>query len=194
MIIYRETKTKYLEDVDSNILKNKLTDSFLRLTGSVPSDQYVWADEYRAFAQAIQKTSIEDQVEVAIEYHISAAGRFRIDVLMAGNDGVTDNGLIVELKAWDKADVSDAPEMVFAPVAGGSIKQHPCVQARKYKGMILRFNQDVKAQNIQIHSSAYLFNLHRRNPEPLEDIRYQQALIDAKLFLANDVTGFRQYI
>ena len=48
MIIYRETKTKYLEDVDSNILKNKLTDSFLRLTGSVPSDQYVWADEYRA--------------------------------------------------------------------------------------------------------------------------------------------------
>jgi DUF2075 family protein len=133
-------------------------------------------------------------VQVAIEYQISSAGRFRIDVLLAGNDGTNDTGLIVELKAWEKADICETPEMVFSPIAGGSIQQHPCVQARKYKGLILRFNQDVKEQNIALSASAYLFNLQRRSPEPLEDLRYQQALDDAKLFLANDVAQFRGYI
>jgi hypothetical protein len=194
MIIYHETKGKYLEDVDNNLLKNRLSEAFLAKTGSVPRDQYVWSDEYRAFAQALQKTSADQDVQVAIEYHISAAGRYRIDVLMAGNDGNTDNGLIVELKAWEKADLSDVPELVFAPVRGGTVTQHPCVQARKYKGLILRFNQDIREQNIQLYSSAYLFNLRRRNPEPLEDPRYQEILADSKLFLANDISQLRQYI
>lgn len=91
-------------------------------------------------------------------------------------------------------DVSNVPDLVYAPVAGRSLKQHPCVQARRYKGLILRFNEDVKSQNIRLHSSAYLFNLHRRNPEPLEDARYQQILDDSKLFLAGDVAQLREQI
>ncbi|MDR3459998.1 MAG: DUF2075 domain-containing protein [Verrucomicrobiae bacterium] len=194
MIIYHESRVQYLADVDNNLLKKKLTDAFLKLGQSVPSDHYVWADEYRAFAQALQKADVNDEIHVAIEYNISAAGRFRIDVLLAGNDGRTDNALIIELKAWETADLSDYPDLVFSPIAGGSIQNHPCVQARRYKGMILRFNQDIKQQNIQLHSSAYLFNLHRRNPEPLEDARYQNVLDDTKLFLANDITHLRVHI
>ncbi len=30
---------------------------------------------------------MDDHIRVAIEYHTSAAGRFRVDVLLAGNDG-----------------------------------------------------------------------------------------------------------
>ena len=38
--------------------------------------------------------------------------------------------------------------------------------------MILRFNEDIVKQGVALHPSAYLFNLYRREPEPLEDARY----------------------
>ena len=194
MVIYQETKAGFLSDVDNNLLKTRLVSAFQSKTGSVPADSYVWADEYSRFATALSKARVDDDIQIAIEYHISAAGRFRIDVLLAGNDGQTDNGVIIELKAWETANVSDVPEMVFCPIGGGSIRQHPCVQARKYRGLILRFNEDIKEQNIQLHSAAYLFNLQRRNPEPLEDSRYQRIISDSKLFLANDVAQLRQFL
>jgi hypothetical protein len=37
--------------------------------------------------------------------------------------------------------------------------------------MILRFNEDIVKQGAALHPSAYLFNLYRREPEPLEDAR-----------------------
>lgn len=39
--------------------------------------------------------------------------------------------------------------------------------------MILRFNADIRDKGIDVHSAAYLFNLERRRPEPLEDPRLQ---------------------
>ena len=101
-----------------------------------------------------------------------------MDVLLAGNDGAIDNGMIVELKAWDKADVSDIPDLVFAPVGRGKLTQHPCEQARRYRGMILRFNEDVRESGMGLLSAAYLLNLHRRTPEPLEDPRYRDIIND----------------
>jgi DUF2075 family protein/phage repressor protein C with HTH and peptisase S24 domain len=194
MVIYQESKARFLADVDGNALKNRLVKAFRTKTGSVPSDSYVWADEYSRFAHALGKAKVHDEIDVAIEYHISAAGRFRIDVLLAGNDGQTDNALIIELKAWETADASDVADMVYCPINGGSVRQHPCLQAQKYRGLILHFNEDVKENDIGLHSAAYLFNLHRRNPEPLEDSRYEQIIRDSKLFLADDVAQLRQFL
>jgi uncharacterized protein len=194
VIIYQETKRRFIEDVDHNAIKSRLVDAFRAKTGSVPSDARVWAEEYSRFSNVLRAAEVADDVQVAIEYHISAAGRFRVDVLLAGNDGRNDNGMIIELKAWDKAEVSEVDDLVFAPVGGGTQTQHPCVQARKYKGLILRFNQDIREQSVCLHSIAYLFNLHRRTPEPLEDVRYQEVLRDSRLFLADDVDDLRGFI
>lgn len=194
MIIYSETKSGFLQDVEQNRLQAKLVNSFKTMTGGVPSDSRVWADEYTRFSVALAKARIDDDVQIALEYHITAAGRFRIDALLAGNDGQRDNGLIVELKAWDKADATDIDGMVYAPVGGGRLAEHPSLQARKYKGLILRFNQDVVDRGVGLDPVAYLFNLHRRTPEPLEDSRYLDVLNDATLFLANDTEKLRQRI
>lgn len=194
MIIYSETKSGFLKDVEQNRLHAKLTHSFKTMTGGVPSDSRVWADEYTRFSVTLAKARIDDDVQVALEYHLSAAGRFRIDALLVGNDGERDNGLIVELKAWDKAEATDIDGMVYAPVGGGKVTEHPSLQARKYKGLILRFNRDVADRGVGLDPVAYLFNLHRRTPEPLEDSRYQDVLDDATLFLANDAEKLRQRI
>ena len=133
-------------------------------------------------------------MQVAIEYHVSAAGRFRVDVLLSGNDGKTDNGLIIELKAWADARAAGPEDMVWAPVGGGKITQHPSAQALGYKGLILNFNEDVRQAAISLHAAAYLFNLNRRKPEPLEDPKYKDLLKDSRLFLANDSQELKKYL
>ena len=194
MIIYAETKRQFLEDVDLNRLERRLIDGFERQTGGVPADRRVWADEYTRFSIALRRANVDDDMQVAIEYHISAAGRSRVDVLLAGNDGTNDNGLVLELKSWSDADKSDVPDLVWSPYGGGSLSQHPCVQARKYKGLILRFNADIAEKKVGIQSAAYLFNLVRRKPEPLEDARYRHIVDDTHLFLADDADALSRYI
>jgi hypothetical protein len=194
VIIYAETKRRFLEDVDLNRLERKLVEGFAKQTGGVPADRDVWADEYARFSGALRRAAVDDDVQVAIEYHISAAGRSRIDVLLTGSDGTHDNGVVLELKAWSDAEASPVPEMVVGPYGGGSLTQHPCVQARKYKGLILRFNADIAEKGVGIHSAAYLFNLIRRRPEPLEDSRYRHIIDDTHLFLADDADALSRYI
>jgi DUF2075 family protein len=193
MIIYQNTKAGFIEDVDNNVLQPSLENAFKAKTGSIPADRSVWASEYAQFSGVLRKAEVADDIQVAIEYHVSSIGRNRIDVLLAGSDGKNDNGLIIELKAWDKADSTEIENMVFAPVGGGKIKQHPSLQARQYKGMIMRFNQDILEKGVQMHPSAYLFNLRRRTPEPLEDKRYESLLAESRLFLADDVSMLRHY-
>jgi len=194
MIIYAETKQRFLEDVDQNRLQRRLIDGFQRQTGGVPADRSVWADEYARFSNALRRANVDDDMQVAIEYHISAAGRSRVDVLLAGNDGTSDNGLVLELKSWSEAEASEVPDLVWSPYGGGRLSQHPCVQARKYKGLILRFNADIAEKGVGIHSAAYLFNLARRRPEPLEDPRYRHIIDDTHLFLADDADALSRSI
>jgi DUF2075 family protein len=194
VIIYRETKAAFIADVDSNALKKRLVDGFLLKTGSVPSDHYVWADEYSRFSLALRNAKVSDEVQVAIEYHIPAGGRCRVDVLLAGSNSNSDNGMIIELKAWEFAELLPIEDMVLSPIRGRSIQQHPALQAKKYKGLIIRFNQDIRSHKIELSATAYLFNLKRRNPEPLEDLRYQPILNEARLFLADDATKLSRYI
>lgn len=118
MIIYQSSKVGFINDVDQNALAPLLQSAFLAKTGSIPSDSRVWADEYSRFSTALRNAAVEDDIQVAIEYHISAAGRFRIDVLLAGNDGTADNGVIVELKAWDTAGFSTIVEMHLYAAGG----------------------------------------------------------------------------
>lgn len=194
MIIYAEKRRDFLEDVDLNRLERRLVDGFQRQTGSVPADRAVWAHEYARFSNALRRARIDDDMQVAIEYHVSAAGRSRIDVLLAGNDGDRDTCLVLELKAWSDADASDVPDLVWSPYGGGTLAQHPCLQARKYKGLILRFNADIRDKGIEIHSAAYLFNLVRRHPEPLEDPRYRHIIEESRLFLADDADALSRFI
>ena len=194
MIIYAETRRKFLRDVDDNALAPKLRDAFRQRTGGVPADHRVWADEYSRFSLALRGAEVSDDARVAIEYHLSAAGRFRVDALLGGNDGERDHAVIVELKAWDRAEATEIDGLVLAPVGGGRRVQHPCEQARRYKGLIVRFNEDVRASGVGLQAAAYLFNLHRRRPEPLEDARYRDAIEEARLFLADDVGPLRSFL
>lgn len=194
MIIYQDTKAGFVSDIANNYFGARIESAFLHKTGSVPADGRGWANDYARFSTVLASAKVADDIAVAIEYHCSPVGRSRIDVLLAGGDGERDNALIIELKAWDTAEASPVSDMVVAPIGGGTVKQHPCLQARQYKGMILRFNQDILEKDIRLHPSAYLFNLYRREPEPLEDARYRDLLAESCLFLADDNARLRAHL
>jgi hypothetical protein len=195
VIIYQDTKLGFLNDVANNYLQARIEAAFLSKTGSIPSDRMGWGNDYSRFCTTVlAPAKVDDDIQIAIEYHCSPVGRSRIDVLLAGSDGSRDNGLIIELKAWDKAGLSEIENMVVSPIGGSTLKQHPNLQARQYKGMILRFNEDIVKQGVALHPSAYLFNLYRREPEPLEDARYSELLAESRLFLADDVAQFKTYL
>ncbi len=67
-----------------------------------------WASDYARFSTVLGQAAVADDIQVAIEYHCSPVGRSRIDILLAGSDGAADNALILELKAWDTADSTNA--------------------------------------------------------------------------------------
>ena len=56
MIIYAETRGRFLEDVDRNRLERRLIDGFERQTGGVPADRGVWADERHFVARVLGKS------------------------------------------------------------------------------------------------------------------------------------------
>lgn len=194
MIIYQDTKAGFIDDIANNYFAARIEAAFLSKTGSVPGDSRGWANDYARFSTVLSSAKVDDDITVAIEYHCSPVGRTRIDVLLAGGDGAQDNGLIIELKAWDTADSTDIEGMVHCPIGGGTVKQHPSLQAQKYKGMILSFNQSITDAGVRLHPSAYLCNLYRRSPEPLEDARYRPILSESKLFLADDNAELKAYL
>ena len=130
MIIYQDTKARFVDDIASNFFKARLEDAFIKKTGSLPADSRGWANDYARFSTVLGQAKVADDVQIAIEYHCSPVGRCRIDVMLAGNDGKRDNALIIELKAWDTASVAAEENMVFCPIGGGSKKDHPNLQAR----------------------------------------------------------------
>jgi|SRR5665213_3259529 len=125
MIIYQNSRTGFLSDVDDNVLLDRLEKAFKVKTGSIPADKRVWADEYTRFSGALRTAKVSDEIQVAIEYHVSSIGRSRIDVILAGNDGKQDNGLIIELKAWDRAGLSDIENMVWLPLEASASSSTP---------------------------------------------------------------------
>jgi hypothetical protein len=98
VVIYENTKAGFIDDVLQKRLQDKLGTSFKLRTGSILADHRVWEVEYGDFAWDLRESSIDGDVPIAVEYHLSAAGRFRIDLLLAGRSDDRDRALINEMK------------------------------------------------------------------------------------------------
>lgn len=195
MIIYESSKSGFIDDVEGKLLQPKLESAFENRTGWIPDDRRGWEAAYGEFKVDLQQADVDNDVRVAIEYHLSAAGRFRIDVLLAGNDRRCDRALIVELKGWKEAEATDIPELVRTPFASGPrLVTHPSVQALGYREMVLAFNEDVERLGIDVQACAYLHNLRKRSPEPLECAQYAQALAQAPAFFVSERRALREHL
>ncbi len=170
MIVYQETIGKFIDhcrDVDANGECKQIADIIQReminagLGAANESQMRAWRRSLPIVAKALKGTSMDRNIDVAIEYKINQQ-KNRIDFLVYGTD---ENGqrnvIIIELKQWSRVQKSALSRHVLANVGEGRMEDHwhPSYQAQNYANCIEGFNINVKKESINLHACSYLHNM-----------------------------------
>ena len=195
MIVYSANKTQFLNDVLTNdiegiVLKN-VKQKLNRGVGI--AEIRSWAASLVYMDRIMQDQDIPVDCGIAIEYQIPQTGK-RIDFIISGQDeNNRDSVLLVELKQWSEAKLTNKDSIVETYV-GGRIGEHthPSYQAWSYATLLQGFNEVIYTENIQLHPCAYLHNYIDDNV--IKNDFYSEYIQKAPVFLKSDALKLREFI
>jgi hypothetical protein len=161
MIVYAQTKARFLQDVKSNRIARVVEAAFMQQLGFVPGQAELSAfqNSLNYVGNILDNDLFDSNIGVAIEYKIPQTSK-RIDVLLTGHDK---NGrptlIIIELKQWQDVEKTEMDAIVRTFV-GGAVREmlHPAYQSWSYAQFFRDFNSLVAEENIPLHPCAYLYN------------------------------------
>src|ERR1035437_6053857 len=109
MIVYRSTKTVFQNDVDKGqidiIIGNAFKEKLHRRTSEKEVES--WWHSLRFMSSILNDKEIPDNTGVAIECLVPQTSK-RIDFILSGKDSNNkDNVVIIELKQWKKAELTE---------------------------------------------------------------------------------------
>ncbi|WP_298157155.1 DUF2075 domain-containing protein [Flavobacterium sp.] len=195
MIVYHDTKANFSHDVISNNIENVILDYFkitiAKNTSWAEIDSWKYSMQY--MNNVINTPEIPDDARVAIEFQISQTSK-RIDFILTGQDenGI-DKVILVELKQWSSAELTDKDGIIRTYVGGGVREvSHPSYQVWSYTSLINGFNETVYTDNIQLHPCAYLHNYTSDNI--IDNPFYGDYISKAPIFLKQDTFRLREFI
>lgn len=187
MIVYKETKSKFLDDAFKRDIDAVIIDAFEAATGHGVSmqERRSWKESLLAMAKVLYDDSIPDDCGVAVEYGIPQTSK-RIDLLISGRDESNRaNLIIVELKQWSAATITDMDGVVRARFSQGeSNTSHPSYQSWSYAELLRNFNETIEKQEVPLQPCAYLHNC--RTGGDLLDPFYSKYLELAPIYLSGD--------
>lgn len=162
MIIYQGTKSGFLQDTDNRDIEDVVARAYLARTGRyVPNAEIrSWRESLAQMAKVLRDESMPDDMGVGIEYGIPQTAK-RIDFILSGRDADDRPHLIVvELKQWSTARISEKDGLVIAQRGGAKETEgaHPCYQAWSYAALLEGFNEAVYDSNVALRPCAYLHN------------------------------------
>ena len=162
MIIYQGTKSGFLQDTDNRDIEDVVARAYLARTGRyVPNAEIrSWRESLGQMAKVLRDESMPDDMGVGIEYGIPQTAK-RIDFILSGRDADDRPHLIVvELKQWSTARISEKDGLVIAQRGGAKETEgaHPCYQAWSYAALLEGFNEAVYDSNVALRPCAYLHN------------------------------------
>lgn len=197
MIIYKNTKQGFLDDVRDNIIANKIEDCFKEK--HIPHNNHAeymsWMNSLNFMRNVLDDQDIDGRCEIAIEYQVPYTSK-RVDFLISGeNEASENNVVVVELKQWENCTPSKRPDVVSA-FTGGAERAvvHPSYQAYSYCKIIESFNEEVKRRRIGLRPCAYLHNFPESNRPNIDSDFYKDAIELAPIFLQKDTAKLRSYI
>ena len=199
MIVYSGTKSQFNNDVNLNLISDKILEKLREkhLSGGQESEYQSWQNSLHFMRSAIDDPDIPNDVEVAIEYQIPRTSK-RVDFMIAGADAAnTNNVVVVELKQWSKAEkVDDIMRHCVRAYTGGAnrIVNHPSYQAYAYATFIKNSSEQVQDERIGINPCAYLHNCSPLARTPLDDVIYTPWLEEAPLFDKSQTMQLRNFI
>ena len=197
MIIYRNTKGGFVNDVRSNTIASIIQEEFAahNFNHHNEAEYRSWANSLQYLRNAVDVPEIDDDCQVAIEYQIPLTSK-RVDFLIAGVDGQNHNNVvIIELKQWETSGKTSRPDIVTA-FTGGAERAvvHPSYQAYSYAKTIESFNENVRKDDISLRPCAYLHNYRESNRQNIDCALYKEAVTLAPVFLENDTRKLTDFI
>lgn len=195
MIIYKASKAEFVSDVMQNQIADKIMTSFVRETGHRTGvrEYESWRNSMMYMNNIVSEASLPDDANIAIEYKIPGTGK-RIDFIMTGlNEEMKSVAVLVELKQWSEASITDMDGIVSTFV-GGKVgdHEHPSYQVWSYATLLEDFNANVQDNEIALHPCAYLHNY--KPDDVIRNDFYKKYLDLAPAFLQNDADKLRDFI
>ena len=197
MIVYRNTKSGFVNDVRSNSIASIIENEFAahNISHNNDSEYRSWANSLQYLRNVVDVPQLDDECQVAIEYQIPLTSK-RVDFLISGVDESGHNNVvIIELKQWETSGKTSRPDIVTAFTGGANrAVVHPSYQAYSYAKTIECFNENVQNCDISLHPCAYLHNYKESNRTNIDCELYKEAIALAPVFLERDSAKLTDYI
>jgi DUF2075 family protein len=194
MIIYQRSKIDFSNDVLTNEIDKIIAKQIKAKTGkdTSPNEITSFKNSLGFMDRVLNDKDIPDDCGISIEYHIPQTAK-RIDFIISGSDGNNENVIIIELKQWSEARVTDRDGIVETRFQGGiSSTSHPSYQAWSYAALLQAFNATVDEEKIGLYPCAYL---HNYEPDDVITNKfYEYYLEKAPVFLRPDAIKLRDFI
>lgn len=198
MIVYQETKKKFLNDVRLDLIEEKIERKVLeRLHKKTAHNEFLsWMNSMQYMYKVLEVKSIPDDSVIAIEYRIPNSNK-RVDFIISGEDELgRESAVIIELKQWQKLKKVDSKEAVVKTHLQGRMVEttHPSYQAWSYVSMIEDYNEDVRKYKINLQPCAYLHNYRLQEHDDLTDSCYEYYIDKAPVFTRGDTDKLAKFI
>ena len=195
MIVYHATKEDFCEDVLADRIETKILDFFQRNLNHSTSRSEIssWKNSMQYMDRVLNHSSIPDDCGVAIEYQLPQSAK-RIDFILTGlNENNEEYAILVELKQWSEATISNKDGIINSFV-GGKVREltHPSYQAWSYATLLQNFNQTVYDDAINLQPCAYLHNYII--DDVITNEHYKEYTEKAPVFLRGDAVKLREFI
>jgi uncharacterized protein len=196
MIIYRETKQKFCEDVFSNQIDDIILSEYVAKTGRRvgQSEQDSWRNSLNYMDKIVNDYAIPNDSGITIEYNIPGSSQ-RIDFIITGMDEHNiEHAILIELKQWSDIEITGQDAIVKTHFKHG-LKEttHPSYQVWSYAVQLESYNQTVYEEKINLIPCAYLHN-YSTNNNKINDPFYSYYIEKAPLFLKEDALKLREFI
>jgi len=161
MIVYQETKDRFLTDVFDREIHEVVYAAYQARTGKRVgrSELASWKESLGYMGRVLKDDAIPSDVGVAIEFGIAQTAK-RIDFIITG-EGLDKSSkvIIVELKQWERARRTAKDGIVVTRMSGGEQEtSHPSYQAWSYAALLQGFNEAVYEGGLTLQPCAYLHN------------------------------------
>lgn len=198
MIIYQATKREFLHHALRDDIEDVVSRHYVHATGHHvgPAEVRAWTSSLMHMAKVLHDDEIPDDAGVAIEYQVPQTAK-RIDFLITGLDANRQpKVVIVELKQWSEARVSEKDGIIWARRggrAGETEGAHPSYQAWSYAALLADFNATVQDEALALQPCAYLHNYPRRDGV-IDHPNYERHLERAPLFVKSERSRLQAFI
>ncbi len=188
MIVYQSIKSKFLHDTDNCDIEDVVAAAYLAKTGRYVPDAEMrsWRESLGQMAKVLRDEDMPDDMGVGVEFGIPQSSK-RIDFLLTGRDSDDQpHVIVVELKQWSAAKLSEKDGIIVARRGGASDREgiHPCYQAWSYAALLEGFNEAVYESGVGLRPCAYLHNYLADNV--IDNACYAPYMEKAPLFLRGD--------